>query len=139
MSDTATILSFPEGRELKDFPGPGILGAEAVDFFDEGSSVCQVGGEQKKNILDRIDQLRHLVEQDRISGMVLIAQDPITGYFLTDICLEPDLNRTELFGFVGVLETVKLEISEAATMAPVMDLTGTIVDPYFHEEDNDRL
>lgn len=135
---SATILSFPDGSKIE---GDARIKfdedyAEAL-LKGEGSfdPIQSVDPEQVKIILDKIDQLRSLVEQGRIDGLVFVGQDPVTGYFITELCLEPDLNRTELFGYMGVLETVKLELSEQAAMAPVMTLAGVILDPYDYEEE----
>lgn len=135
---SATILSFPDGSKIEgdarikfdeDYAEALLEGEESFD------PIQSVDPEQVKIILDKIDQLRSLVEQGRIDGLVFVGQDPVTGYFITELCLEPDLNRTELFGFMGVLETVKLELSEQAAMAPVMTLAGAILDPYDYEEE----
>lgn len=135
---SATILSFPDGSKIEgdarikfdeDYAEALLEGEESFD------PIQSVDPEQVKIILDKIDQLRSLVEQGRIDGLVFVGQDPVTGYFITELCLEPDLNRTELFGYMGVLETVKLELSEQAAMAPVMTLAGAILDPYDYEEE----
>lgn len=135
---SATILSFPDGSKIEgdarikfdeDYAEALLEGEESFDPIQSADP------EQVKIILDKIDQLRSLVEQGRIDGLVFVGQDPVTGYFITELCLEPDLNRTELFGFMGVLETVKLELSEQAAMAPVMTLAGAILDPYDYEEE----
>lgn len=135
---SATILSFPDGSKIEgdarikfdeDYAEALLEGEESFD------PIQSVDPEQVKIILDKIDQLRSLVEQGRIDGLVFVGQDPVTGYFITELCLEPDLNRTELFGYMGVLETVKLELSEQAAMAPVMTLAGVILDPYDYEEE----
>lgn len=122
MQMSGQILSFPDGTPIA-YP--------AVEFDYDSALAPLVSEEQMKNILDRLDRLRLLVEQGRIDSLVLVGKDPVTGYFLTETCLDAQDDRTELFGFVGVLENLKLEISEQAAMAPVISLTGDIIDPFF--------
>lgn len=131
MSGPAVVLSFPQGRRLEELSDP----TEMESFVEDDAPIPAVDDAQKTKILERIDLLRRLVEQDRIDGLVFVAQDPLTGYFLTELCLDQDINRTELFGYMGVLDTVKLEIGEQATMAPTISLAGTIIDPYFYEDE----
>jgi hypothetical protein len=126
MTSGGNILTFPTGIPL----------GQDLDQIDQelqgdDENLPLVSEEQKRNLLARIDRLRLLVQQDRIEAFCLVGQDPVTGYFVTEVCLDPHASRTELFGFVGVIETLKLELSEHASMAPFMDLDGGISDPYF--------
>ena len=134
MAKTSNILSFPHGEPLDErFPEFEPV-EEGVFDTDLDDIIALVDHEQMKNMLDRLDSLRLLVTQGRVGALLFVGQDPVTGYFLTETCLDPATNRTELFGFVGVLENLKLEISEQASMAPVINLAGSVVDPYSEAE-----
>lgn len=88
--------------------------------------------ERTKNILDRLDQIRHLVEQGRIEDFILISRDTATGHFLTEVDLSCP-NGSEIFGYVGVLEALKLELTERAQLAPALMPDGSVLDPYKKE------
>lgn len=129
---TGVVLSFPSG-EVIDHPDEPCLDYPQ-ELFDEAPPVSLADEEQTKNILDRIEKLRHLALAGRLDGLILIASDPVTGYFLTELCLSEEQGRSDLFGFVGVLETLKAEITEKATMSPCMTMDGEILDPFTAEE-----
>lgn len=126
MASDCIILSFPGGEVIE----PPNAGGLPEEFFEPEEYVDASREEHKRRVLEKIDALRKLVEQGRVEGLVLLGQDPMTGYFLTELCLDPEMNRAELFGFLGVLDTLKLEITEMAAMAPTITLTGAVLDPY---------
>lgn len=136
MTTLNNVLMFPHGEPLEErFPEFDGLGEEDVFDLEPTGTINLVSPEQTKNILDRLSRLRLLVEQGRIGSLVIVGQDPVTGYFLTETCLDPATGRTEHFGLVGVLETLKLELTEQAALSPVIDLTGAVVDPYFEADE----
>lgn len=89
--------------------------------------------ERRKNILDRIDQIRHLVAQGRIEDFLFVGRDVETKHFLTEIALNPS-NRTEIFAFVGITNALNLELTERAQLAPTLLPDGSVLDPYQDEE-----
>lgn len=90
--------------------------------------------EQRKNILDRIDQIRHLVAEGRIDDFVFVGRDVETKHFLTEVALSP-VNSSEIFAFVGVLSALKLELTERSQLAPAMLLDGS----YTEKTEKERL
>lgn len=91
------------------------------------------GEERRKNILDRIDQIRHLIAQGRIEDFLFVGRDVETKHFLTEIALSPS-NRTDIFAFVGITNALKLELTERAQLAPTLLPDGSVLDPYQDEE-----
>ena len=91
--------------------------------------------ERRKNILDRIDQIRHLIVQGRIEDFIFVGRDVDTRHFLTEVELSDTIqqNRTEIFAFVGVTDAIKLELTERAQLAPALLPDGSVYDPYKEE------
>lgn len=130
---TGKILSFPTGAPLLDELGACLCEA-ADEIVDEGA-ISLVSAEQKRLLLEKVDRLRALINEGRVDGLVFAGQDPVTGYFFTEMCLDEVESRTELFGFMGILENLKLEISENAAMAPALTLSGLVIDPFMEPDD----
>lgn len=84
-----------------------------------------------KLTLEMLDAIREQVAEDRLQDVVVIARDPETGLFMHDLVVHPDTPRSStIFGLVGVLECLKLELSGAAAMAPTLTSAGEKIDPY---------
>jgi hypothetical protein len=120
---SGVVISFPQGEELRPNLPPG----DQIEVPEDPVSPIQEA--HKVNVAGKIDQIGQLAAAGRIDGLVVVACDSRTGYFLTEICLPADQDKTDLFGLVGVIETLKSELTEQAAMAPYIDLTGTICDP----------
>lgn len=130
---TATIIDFKTAKTVRQSGGGppenrSVLKQEVILDLTPNEE------EHRKNILDRLDQLRHLVEQGRIEGLILVASDMLTGRYLTETCLPTDMDRGDAFGLIGVLETLKVELTETAAMAPFMRLNGTMHDPFEQQD-----
>lgn len=83
---------------------------------------------------DFIDRIRDLVHSGRLDGMIVIAKDSETGLFFNDVFFsEPENKRRDAFGYVGALETLKLEMADVACMQPILQSDGTVLDPYVDE------
>ena len=115
-----TILARVEEGQRSD-PVPPLGSCEPVS-----------SGERRKNILDRIDKIRHLVAEGRIEDFVFVARDVETKHFLTEVP-SSYCDRTDIFAFVGVLSALKLELTERSQFAPALLLDGTVNDPYKQE------
>lgn len=88
---------------------------------------------EKERILQWLDQIRNLVEQGRISEFLFVCKDLENKHFLTEVAI-PKCSQSELFGFVGVLEALKLELTERAQLSPALMADGTVLDPYYEKE-----
>jgi hypothetical protein len=92
---------------------------------------------------DLLDSARSLVESGRLTGLIVIGLDPMTDHFFNEIRMDgPAIERQTMFAYIGILDTIKMELMEAAMMAPVMNTDGAIVDPFaempvFDEDDGD--
>ena len=83
--------------------------------------------------LELLDQVRAQIAAGKLSNLLIVARAPDTGLFMQDLILHPDLARSSaIFGFVGVLECLKLELTEVASMAPTLLANGEVIDA--HEE-----
>lgn len=80
-------------------------------------------------IQTRLKVAAKLAEEGRLSGMILLGLDPVTGLFYTDVNLA-SVERSELFAYMGLLSTILTEIQEKASMAPTIDADGSVIDPY---------
>lgn len=89
--------------------------------------------------LKMIDNIRELVAAGRLQGLVMIGREPTTGLFMTELAMHDQVTpRHELFAYVGALETIKMELADAAAMAPTLLATGEVVDPWDQvDEDED--
>lgn len=95
--------------------------------------------EYQESMIAMLDRVMKLVAEGRLVGLMVLGKDPVTDLFLTEVHLRcPHIDRQDMFSYMGVLETLKLEMSEAASMAPVITSTGTILDP-FEEPDQSEF
>jgi hypothetical protein len=86
--------------------------------------------ECRTEMLQKIDQLRALVLRGTVREVIFVARDHGTGYFLTELMIPAEHDRNDLFGYAGVLDALKTELADEASMAPYMKLSGEIVDPF---------
>lgn len=89
-------------------------------------------------IAKKLRSLATLAEKGRLDGLVLAGMDPATGLFLTEVLFDPATEKSEMFQWVGVLEGLKLEISEQAALAATIDDAGNIIDPFIPDQDDDE-
>lgn len=84
----------------------------------------------QEDLLVYIDQVRDLVEAGHLETLIIISRHVTTGLYHTAAII--DSNATELnklYGHIGVLETMKLELMDVVSMAPAYMEDGTILDP----------
>lgn len=124
----ANIISFPSGEPLQN------PSEEEEEILDPN---ILVDSNTRDAMLSIIDGLKKLIESGRCHNLIVLAEDPMSGYPITELCLDPKLDRSELFGIMGLLDMIKMEISDAASMSPVLMLDGEILDPYKEPEDDD--
>jgi hypothetical protein len=87
--------------------------------------------DHRDGLLRMLDEARALVEQGRLEGMIIVGRDPKTKHFYTDLMLdETTVPRTDLYAFIGCVETLSSELKDAAMMAPSIQPDGSISDPY---------
>lgn len=95
--------------------------------------------EHQELCLKTLDQIRKLVEEGRLQGLVIIGRDPVTSLFLTETVLSIDATpASEMFAYVGVVETLKLELADYASMAPQILNDGKVIDPWLEPGDDEE-
>lgn len=93
--------------------------------------VEKIATEHQQSIIDRLAAVQVLADQGRVGGFVLIFRDTQTGLFYTDVAAnEPVVMRNDIHAFIGCLETIKMEMTDLASMAPFVSADGSMVDPY---------
>lgn len=85
----------------------------------------------KAALLKVLAGVTKMVEDDRLESLVILGRDPVTGLMMTET-LFPGTEKTmpHAFAYLGLLETVKLEMSDLASMSPYLTVEGKIIDPY---------
>ncbi|WP_170297717.1 hypothetical protein [Paracoccus litorisediminis] len=86
--------------------------------------------------LDRASPPLHITHSRRFGPFLFIGRDRETGLFYTDYDDGNISAGTDLFALIGVLETLKVELTErAAALAPSIDRLGRVQHPELpHEE-----
>lgn len=89
--------------------------------------------------LTLLDNVTNRVMQGKLNGLIIIAIDQTNGHFMTEVRMaSPNITRQEMFSYIGVLETLKLEMTDQAQMAPTISAEGKIIDPFeLPDEDED--
>lgn len=112
---------FPPTRKLEPAPA-----AEPEDFREA----------DKEASLSMLRNARNLVENDLLEGLIIIGRQKGGGVFFTDLALDRRIvTHNDLFAYVGVLDVMKRELGDIATMAPCMLDDGSIVDPHAEPEE----
>lgn len=120
----SNVISIATGLPIEE---EAVLIEEAL--VEEEARQTKVAAMENVEIIQRLDAARNLAMAGRMQGLMVISTDPVTGLFYTDVNLKA-LPREELFSYMGVLQTLICEIQEHASMAPCIDGTGNIIDPY---------
>lgn len=130
--------------------------SENVIHFGTRRPLAQVTEEAEKAIeqardadreahLEAIDNLRRLVEQDKVRGLILIGRHVELGVPYQDVIFPmrviPGTEEygsitssfcppEEAFFYTGLLEAMKLEFADMAQMAPCLMPTGEVLNPH---------
>lgn len=95
--------------------------------------------EHRDAMLSCLSGLTRLVQEDKLEGLLIIAREPTSKLFLTDVVMDDRIiPSNDLHAFIGCMETLKIELADAAAMAPALMLDGSVIDPEEHiafEED----
>lgn len=120
----SNVISFASGMPIEE---ENLLLEEIL--LDEQVRRETMMAHDTESMRTRLKVANGLIDEGRLTGMMLFGTDPITGLFYTDIDVSL-LPREELFGYMGLLQTVITELQEHAAMAPTIGSTGEIIDPY---------
>jgi hypothetical protein len=90
----------------------------------------EVREEHKSVLLEVLDQVRARVADGKLEGLILLAREPTTKLFLTEVVLDDRLiPPNDLHSYVGCMETLKIELADGAAMAPALLNDGSVIDP----------
>lgn len=85
--------------------------------------------------LELLDKVRAQIEAGNLSNLIIVSRNPQSGMFMHDLIFEPDFHTNGLaFAFAGLLEALKLEITDVAQLTPTLMADGKVVDPHFEDE-----
>jgi hypothetical protein len=85
---------------------------------------------QVSGLAQTIRGMADLVESGAISGVLAIGRDTHKRKFLTELSIDPRrMSAGEVYEWIGIVETLKLELMDIAQMAPVLLSNGTTLDP----------
>lgn len=87
--------------------------------------------EHRECLIECLEGVLKMVREGHLEGLILIARDTQHKIFLTDIVMDDRIIApNDLHAFVGVMETLKLELADtAAATAPALLVGGGRIDP----------
>jgi hypothetical protein len=87
--------------------------------------------EHRDAMIEILEGLLKMTREGHLEGLVLLSRDTKHKIFLTEILLDDRLiPPNDLHAFVGVMETLKLELADqAAATAPALMIGGERLDP----------
>lgn len=126
------VFSIKTGKLLEEEQTAALMAeAEADEEFERALT------EEQTRLITILNQAKDLVENGRLEGFVMMGRDPMSGLFYTEVALrDPFVTKNDLYAYIGCLEAIKVELSDAAMMAPAIIAGGVIVDP---EQEEARL
>lgn len=117
MNDNIIQLPVKPTRIIKKGPAPVETHADAHKAHKEAN-------------LKILHQVRTLIEEDKLEGLIVIGRQKGGNAFLTELAFdEKVIPLADLGAYVGVIEALKLEFVEDAQMAPMLQPDGTLLDP----------
>ncbi|AGC36206.1 hypothetical protein B7L88_gp082 [Rhizobium phage RHEph10] len=87
--------------------------------------------EHRDAMVEILEGLLKMTREGHLEGLVLLSRDTKHKIFLTEILLDDRIiPPNDLHAFVGVMETLKLELADqAAATAPALLIGGERLDP----------
>jgi hypothetical protein len=96
---------------------------------DERLAEEKAKAEQVAFMLQELDKIRNLVATGRIEALIVTGRDVETDLFIADVICGPVVSPAQAIRYLGHLEMLKLEMSELASMTPVLMTDGQKLDP----------
>ncbi|MGV1754849.1 hypothetical protein [Agrobacterium sp. CG674] len=131
MTDTTdNVISFGSRRPFAQVQAEIKAETEAaIQVAEEAKSAAVV--HHKETLLKMLSEVTALVEKDQLEGLIILGRHVETKLFYTDIALDARLIPAhDYFAYVGLLETVKLELADTTAMAPSLMPDGTVLSPH---------
>ena len=117
------IISFTSRKQVEQARLFEEVEAQEKAFADEMA-------QHQARLLQILDDTRRLVVEGKLEGLIVVGRDPSTRYFYTQIDLDiPGTSLNDVYPFIGLLESLKLEMADSAMMAPAMMADGRYVAP----------
>lgn len=117
MSDDK-IVDFKSRRPVREIKEESErIKEENAKFYDEQT-------------VEMLNALLDHAQAGTLTDFIIVARNPQTNTFFTEITFDRSVDPGKALSFTGVLEGLKLEMSDVAAMAPFFTLDGTVVDPF---------
>ncbi|PZR92266.1 MAG: hypothetical protein DI537_13850 [Stutzerimonas stutzeri] len=127
------VIAFGSRKPLAQHEADEEAAAIAIEQAQEKRA-----SEHQELCLKTLDRLKELVSEGRLSGLMIIGRDPESKLFLTETVLDATVTPVgEMFAYVGVVETLKAELVEYASMAPALLTDGTVADPWAEPDEEE--
>lgn len=88
-----------------------------------------------------VETFEKLIEHAKagtLTDFIVIARNPATNFYYSDLLFNSSVDANKAFALAGVLETMKLELTDVACAAPAFLIDGTIFDPMQGPEEFDE-
>ncbi len=94
--------------------------------------------EHREVMIEVLESILKMTREGHLEGLVLLSRDTQHKIFLTEIVLDDRIvPPNDLHSFVGVMETLKLELADqAAATAPALLTSGERLDPMAEPADD---
>ena len=93
-----------------------------------------IAKEDLEGHIDAAQKFLDFVKSGRLQGLIIIGKDTQSGLFYNDMIFPrtdsiSGCSPKEAMTYVGLLETLKLEFADLASMAPCLMPDGSVLDP----------
>lgn len=131
---TENVFNILTGKQIDQHVADEKLIEEARQILE-----IEEADKERDECIELLQKAMALVEAGRLRGLVLIGIDPATDYFFNEIRLGgPSVGRHNMFGYMGILDALKIELFDASSMSPTISVDGNVVDPFDAMEDYDE-
>ncbi|OCP21917.1 MULTISPECIES: hypothetical protein [unclassified Ensifer] len=95
--------------------------------------------EHREAVIETLEGMIKMVRAGELEGLVCVMRNPASKLFMTDVVMDDRIiPPNDLHAYVGVIETLKLELADsAAANAPALLIGGEVVDPTMQPADEE--
>lgn len=88
--------------------------------------------------LDILDKVRGQIASGNLEGLIIVSRNPETRLFMQEMIFPPNFHLTgDAFAYAGLLEAIKLEMTDISQMAPIIACTGEVINPHIEDEEDE--
>lgn len=93
----------------------------------------------REAVIETLEGMIKMVRAGELEGLVCVMRNPATKLFMTDVVMDDRIiPPNDLHAYVGVIETLKLELADsAAANAPALLIGGEVVDPTMQPDEGE--